>query len=74
MDAYEEAEKVDKVIRDVVQKNGISGNERAFRLFSRTIRTTLDLVDAATEDKALIKRLEVDDGEQTKGHKEKEKA
>ncbi|PNX46285.1 MAG: hypothetical protein BV459_06680 [Thermoplasmata archaeon M11B2D] len=56
MDAYAEAEKVDKILRRIVEKNDIKANKREFKLFCRTVRSTIDIIDAATEDEKFLDR------------------
>lgn len=50
--AYQEAEKVDNLIQDILEKFKIDkNNSRDWSLFTRTVRTTLDIIDSTISEK-----------------------
>jgi hypothetical protein len=64
MEGYKEANKIDRLIGNlIVEHHIVIGNLRDWRAFTRTVRTTLDIIDTciigkveAENEKALQKK------------------
>jgi hypothetical protein len=56
LDAYAEAERIDTLLRRLVERYNIPDNKRSYKLFCRTVSSTLDIIGAATEDERFLTR------------------